>query len=69
VVVTGLLIAFASLIIELVFRPLPNFLDTWIGGLVAHSLTVPYAAAVLATAYFTLSEGRRLDQPLPPPVA
>jgi len=69
VIVTGLMIAFASLIIELVFRPLPSFLDTWIGGVVADSLTVPYAAAVLATAYFKLSEGRRLDQPLPPPVA
>jgi hypothetical protein len=34
---------------------LPDFFDAWIGSLVAHSLTVPFAAATLTTAYFQLT--------------
>jgi hypothetical protein len=37
-------------VIRLLFAPLPDFLDTWIGSLVAHSLTIPFAAAALTTA-------------------
>ena len=54
VIVTFLLVAIASTIIRLFFSPLPNFLDVWLGSLVAHSLTVPFAAAALTTAYFKL---------------
>ena len=53
-IVTFLLVAIASTIIRLLFSPLPNFLDVWLGSLVAHSLTVPFAAAALTTAYFRL---------------
>lgn len=55
IVVTFLLVAIASGVIRLVFAPLPGFLDTWLGSLVAHSLTVPFAAAALTTAYFRLT--------------
>jgi hypothetical protein len=55
IIVTFLLVAVASGLIRLVFAPLPDFLDTWIGGLVAHSLTIPFAAAALTTAYFRLT--------------
>ena len=55
IIVTFLLVAFASAVIRLVFAPLPDFLDTWIGALVAHSLTIPFAAATLTTAYFRLT--------------
>jgi hypothetical protein len=54
VIITFLLVAIASTIIRLLFSPLPNFLDVWLGSLVAHSLTVPFAAAALTTAYFRL---------------
>jgi len=54
VVVTFLLVAIASAVIRLVFSPLPDFLDAWIGSLVAHSLTIPFAVAALTTAYFRL---------------
>ena len=53
-IVTFLLVAIASTIIRLLFSPLPNFLDVWLGSLVAHSLTVPFAAAALTTACFRL---------------
>jgi uncharacterized membrane protein YjfL (UPF0719 family) len=53
--VTFLLVAVASGLIRLLFSPLPDFLDTWLGSLVAHSLTVPFAAAALTTAYFRLA--------------
>jgi uncharacterized membrane protein YjfL (UPF0719 family) len=53
--VTFLLVAVASGVIRLLFSPLPDFLDTWLGSLVAHSLTVPFAAAALTTAYFRLA--------------
>ena len=55
IIITFLLIAIASAIIRALFTPLPNFLDIWLGSLVAHSLTVPFAAAALTTAYFRLA--------------
>jgi hypothetical protein len=54
VIITFLLVGIASAIIRALFTPLPNFLDVWLGSLVAHSLTVPFAAAALTTAYFRL---------------
>jgi hypothetical protein len=56
IVVTFLLVAVASIVIRLVFAPLPEFLDVWLGSLVAHSVTVPFAAAALTTAYFRLTQ-------------
>jgi len=58
IVITFLLVGIASAVIQLLFKPLPDFLDVWIGSLVAHSLTVPFAAASLTTAYFTLTAGQ-----------
>jgi hypothetical protein len=64
ILVTVLLVGIASAVIRLVFAPLPDFLDAWLGALVAHSLTVPFAAAVLTTAYFQLV-GRSAAEPEP----
>lgn len=61
IVIVFVLVAVASGLIRLVFAWLPDFLDAWIGALVAHSLTIPFAAAALATAYFQLTQ--------PPPAA
>jgi hypothetical protein len=55
IVVTFLLVAIASAIIRAILSPLPDFLDAWLGALVAHSLTIPFAAAALTTAYFRLA--------------
>ena len=55
ILVTFLLVALASAVIRIAFAPLPDFLDGWLGALVAHSLTVPFAAAALTTAYFRLT--------------
>lgn len=55
IVVVFLLVAIASGVIGLLFAPLPDFLDSWLGSLVAHSLTIPFAAAALTTAYFKLT--------------
>jgi hypothetical protein len=41
-------------VIRALFAPLPDFLDAWLGSLVAHSLTIPFAAAALTSAYFKL---------------
>jgi hypothetical protein len=57
VLLTFLLVGIASGLIRLVFSPLPSFLDVWLGSLVAHSLTIPFAAAALTTAYFRLTAG------------
>src|SRR5436305_1183505 len=54
ILITFITIGIASVLIRLVFSPLPSFLDNWLGSLVAHSLTVPFAAAALTTAYFKL---------------
>jgi len=55
ILITFITIGIASALIRLVFAPLPDFLDAWLGSLVAHSLTVPFAAAALTTAYFKLA--------------
>ena len=68
VLVTFLIVAIASLLIQALFAPLPNFVDAWLGSLVADSLTVPFAAAALTTAYFTLvarERGEALNSPAP----
>ena len=67
IIITFLLVAIASAIIRLVFTPLPRFLDIWLGSLVAHSLTVPFAAAALTTAYFTLVAQTEPASPAPLP--
>jgi hypothetical protein len=53
--ITFLLVLIASAVIRLLFAPLPDFLDAWLGSLIAHSLTIPFAAAALTTAYFRLT--------------
>ena len=68
IVITFLLVAIVSGVIRALFSPLPDFFDAWIGSLIAHSLTVPFAAAALATAYFRLV-GSRAESPAPDPAA
>ena len=63
IIVTFVIIAVASGVISLLFAPLPDFFDIWLGSLVGHSLTVPFAAATLTTAYF------QLTAPAPEPAA
>jgi hypothetical protein len=68
VLLTFILIGIASALIRLVFSPLPDFLDVWLGSLVAHSLTVPFAAAALTTAYFRLTASApAASEPVPAP--
>jgi hypothetical protein len=54
IIVVFLLVAITSIIVRLIFSPLPNFIEAWLGSLLADSLTVPFAAAALTTAYFKL---------------
>ena len=54
IIVTFLIVGISSAIIQAIFTPLPRFLDVWLGSVVAHSLTIPFAAAALTTAYFKL---------------
>ena len=68
-VVTFLIVGIAEQLIHLVFAPLPDFLDSWLGSLVAHSLTVPFAVAALTTAYFKLTSARAEATPTPAPAA
>jgi hypothetical protein len=55
IIVVFLLVAITSIIVRLIFSPLPNFIEVWLGSLLADSLTVPFAAAALTTAYFKLT--------------
>jgi hypothetical protein len=64
VIITAILVGIASGLIQLVFSPLPDFLDTWLGSLIAHSLTVPFMAAALTVAYYRLTAARA--EPVPP---
>jgi hypothetical protein len=70
ILITFITVAIASGLIRLLFAPLPDFLDNWLGSLVAHSLTIPFAAAALTTAYFKLTAPAATPAPVeaePPP--
>ncbi len=69
ILITFLLVGISSAVIRLIFSPLPDFLDTWLGSLVAHSLTVPFAAATLTTAYFHLTKPAPAEVPDVPELA
>src|SRR5213595_559165 len=43
VIITFISLGIVSGIIRALFAPLPDFLDAWLGSLVAHSLTIPFA--------------------------
>ena len=69
IVVTFVLAAIGSAVIRAILSPLPDFLDAWLGALIAHSATTPFVAAVLTTAYFRLvasqpATGAALSEPL-----
>ena len=56
----SLLVAFiayavAQAILRTLFFPLPRFADIWIGGVVAHSVAIPFLAVVGAVLYFRLA--------------
>jgi len=55
VIIVFISLGIVSGVIRALFSPLPDFLDAWLGSLVAHSLTIPFAAAALTTAYFRLT--------------
>jgi hypothetical protein len=55
ILITFVLVAIASGLISAAFSPLPDFLGAWLGSLIGDSLTVPFAAAALTTAYFRLT--------------
>ena len=61
-VIVFIVVSIAEGLIGLLFSPLPDFFDAWIGGLVAHSLTIPFAVAAVTTAYFKLTA---LPEPAP----
>jgi hypothetical protein len=69
IVITSIAVGIASGVIRLLFRPLPDFFDTWIGSLVAHSLTIPFMAAALTTAYFQLTARETAAAPVVVPDA
>ena len=70
IIVTFVIVAVASGVISLLFSPLPDFFDIWLGSLVGHSLTVPFAAAALTTAYFKLTAPEpAVAAPAPPPAS
>ena len=45
----------ASSLVGIVFAPLPEFLDAWIGGLVSNSLTAPFVALAWTITYYRLA--------------
>ena len=64
-VVAFLLYVIAQGVLRAAFEPLPNFLATWIGGIVAHSVTTPFIAAVGAVMYFRLVRFAAAVEPVP----
>ena len=54
-VVAYLLYVIGQGLLRALFAPLPNFAAIWVGGVVAHSITTPFIAAVGAVLYFRLA--------------
>ena len=69
IIVTFLLVAIVSIVVRLIFSPLPNFIEVWFGSLLADSLTVPFAAAALTTAYFKLVDLKGAEAEAPAAVS
>jgi len=56
VLITGLLSAIASGILQAVFAFLPRFLEIVVGGTIAQAIVAPFVAIALALTYFRLRE-------------
>jgi hypothetical protein len=54
IVITFIGAAIVSGLIQALFSPLPHFLDAWLGSLVGDSITAPFVAAAVTSAYFQL---------------
>lgn len=67
IVLTAIMAAVANGIISAVFRGIfSSFLGYWLGGLVSHSLTVPFVAAAWTLMYFKRLEARNPMGAVPP---
>lgn len=65
VVITTILTAIASGIIQSIFSFLGVFLRYWIGGAIANAITGPLVAIALTVTYFTLQRLREGEPPAP----
>lgn len=61
VVITFLVSIVVGAIVAAIVSPVPGFAGDWLGSVIANSLTAPFTAAVLTTAYFRLTGGGRGD--------
>ncbi len=69
IIVTLLIAVLANGLAIAVFAFLPDFLQSWIGGTIASSLTAPFVALAWTVMYFRLSGVREpAEQPTPTPV-
>jgi hypothetical protein len=67
ILVTAILSGIASGIISALFVFLPDFLGTWMGSVVANSLTAPFVALAWTNAYFALvGDASPAAEPVPP---
>jgi hypothetical protein len=63
IVVTAILSGIASGVIQALFVFLPDFLGTWIGGLVANSIVAPFIALAWTLMYFALAQPEAKPEP------
>jgi hypothetical protein len=67
IIVTVLLAGIASGIISALFVFLPDFIGTWLGSIVANSITAPFVALAWTNAYFALVGDTQAREELPEP--
>jgi hypothetical protein len=65
IIVTVLMAGIASAVISALFLWLPDFIDTWVGSLVANSLTAPFVALAWTLAYFERAGAAAMPSPEP----
>lgn len=66
IIVTLLIAGIANLLATAIFAFLPEFLQSWVGGTIASSLTAPFVALSWTVMYFRLSGVREPAQPPTP---
>ena len=63
IVLTILIIVAAGIVLEIVFSPLDDSIQTYVSDVVSNTLTAPFIAAVLTLAYYRLRTARVAAEP------
>lgn len=68
ILVTAILVGIASGLLSALLAFLPDFLSTWLGGVIANSITIPFGSIAWTLAYYRLGGSGRERAAGPAPI-